>query len=46
MLLGAVACRSADDAARLREFRGRTGIVAAPDPCWLLSRSLKTLPLR
>jgi cystathionine gamma-synthase len=45
-LLGAVACRSADDAARLREFRGRTGIVAAPDPCWLLSRSLKTLPLR
>ena len=46
VLLGAVACRSADDAARLREFRGRTGIVAAPDPCWLLSRSLKTLPLR
>ena len=30
----------------LREFRGRAGIVAAPDPCWLLSRSLKTLPLR
>ena len=46
VLLGAVACRSPDDAARLREFRGRTGIVAAPDPCWLLSRSLKTLPLR
>jgi len=46
VLLGAIACRSADDAARLREFRGRTGIVAAPDPCWLLSRSLKTLPLR
>ena len=46
VLLGAVACRSADDAARLREFRGRTGIVAAPDPCWLLSRSLKTLPVR
>jgi cystathionine gamma-synthase len=46
VLLGAVACRSADDAARLSEFRGRTGIVAAPDPCWLLSRSLKTLPLR
>ncbi len=46
VLLGAVACRSADDAARLREFRGRAGIVAAPDPCWLLSRSLKTLPLR
>jgi cystathionine gamma-synthase len=46
VLLGAVACRSPDDAARLREFRGRTGIVAAPDPCWLLSRSLKTLALR
>jgi cystathionine gamma-synthase len=46
VLLGAVACRSPHDAGRLREFRGRTGIVAAPDPCWLLSRSLKTLPLR
>jgi cystathionine gamma-synthase len=46
VLLGAVASRSADDAATLREFRGRTGIVAAPDPCWLLSRSLKTLGAR
>ena len=46
VLLGAVVCRSADDAVRLREFRGRTGIVAAPDPCWLLSRSLKTLAVR
>jgi cystathionine gamma-synthase len=46
VLLGAVVCRSSDDTARLREFRGRAGIVAAPDPCWLLSRSLKTLPLR
>ena len=46
VLLGAVACRAADDAARLREFRGRTGVVAAPDPCWLLSRSLKTLAVR
>ena len=46
VLLGAVVCRSADDAQRLHEFRTRTGIVAAPDPCWLLSRSLKTLPLR
>ena len=46
VLLGAVACRSAEDAQRLREFRGRTGIVAAPDPCWLLSRSLKTLRVR
>jgi cystathionine gamma-synthase len=46
VLLGAVACRSAEDAATLREFRGRTGIVAAPDPCWLLSRSLRTLGMR
>ncbi|HEX3686361.1 MAG TPA: PLP-dependent aspartate aminotransferase family protein [Gaiellaceae bacterium] len=46
VLLGAVACRSAEDAERLREFRGRTGIVAAPDPCWLLSRSLQTLGVR
>jgi cystathionine gamma-synthase len=46
VLLGAVACRSPEDAARLRDFRGRSGIVAAPDPCWLLSRSLKTLHVR
>jgi len=46
VLLGAIACRAADDATRLREFRGRTGSVAAPDPCWLLSRSLKTLAVR
>jgi cystathionine gamma-synthase len=46
VLLGAVVCRSADDAERLHEFRAHTGIVAAPDPCWLLSRSLRTLPLR
>jgi cystathionine gamma-synthase len=46
VLLGAVVCGSADDAERLRDFRGRTGIVAAPDPCWLLLRSLKTLSVR
>ena len=46
VLLGAVVCRSAEDAARLHDFRGRMGIVAAPDPCWLLSRSLKTLRVR
>src|SRR5436309_12883916 len=43
LLLGAVVCRDADSAARLREFRGRTGIVATPDSAWLLLRSLKTL---
>jgi cystathionine gamma-synthase len=46
VLLGAVVCLSEDDAARLREFRTISGIVAAPDPCWLLLRSLETLPLR
>ena len=46
VLLGAVICGSPEDAAALREFRGRAGIVAAPDPCWLLSRSLKTLSAR
>ena len=46
VLLGAVASRSPEDAAQLRDFRGRSGIVAAPDPCWLLSRSLKTLRVR
>ncbi|MGB2874156.1 MAG: PLP-dependent transferase [Gaiellaceae bacterium] len=46
LLLGAVVCRAPDDAEQLRSFRGRTGIVAAPDPCWLLLRSLKTLHVR
>lgn len=45
-LLGAVVCKDAARAARLRELRTRTGIVAAPDPAWLLLRGLKTLELR
>ncbi|HZC75856.1 MAG TPA: PLP-dependent aspartate aminotransferase family protein [Gaiellaceae bacterium] len=45
-LLGAVVCRDAAAAEELRTFRGRTGIVAAPDPAWLLLRGLKTLELR
>jgi cystathionine gamma-synthase len=45
-LLGAVVCKRGDDAALLREVRTRTGIVAAPDPCYLLLRGLKTLELR
>ena len=32
--------------AELREFRNRSGIVAAPDAAWLLLRGLKTLELR
>jgi len=46
VLLGAVVCKRADDAKRLKEFRTRAGIVAAPDPCWLLLRGLKTLEVR
>jgi cystathionine gamma-synthase len=45
-LLGAVVCRDPTAAEELRTFRGRTGIVAAPDPAWLLLRGLKTLELR
>ena len=44
--LGAVVTRDPERAQRLREFRGRSGIVAAPDPAWLLLRGLKTLELR
>jgi cystathionine gamma-synthase len=43
VLLGAVVSRRAEDAERLKEFRTRTGIVAAPDPCALLLRGLDTL---
>jgi cystathionine gamma-synthase len=46
VLLGAVICRDPKTAQRLREFRGRSGIVAAPDAAWLLLRGLKTLELR
>jgi cystathionine gamma-synthase len=46
VLLGAVVCRREEDAARLHELRSRTGIVAAPDPAWLLLRGLETLEVR
>jgi cystathionine gamma-synthase len=45
-LLGAVICRDPGAADELRTFRGRAGIVAAPDAAWLLLRGLKTLELR
>ena len=45
-LLGAVVCRDPAAADELRGFRSRTGIVAAPDPAWLLLRGLHTLELR
>jgi cystathionine gamma-synthase len=46
VLLGAVVCRDSERSARLREFRGRSGIVAAPDAAWLLLRGLRTLQVR
>jgi cystathionine gamma-synthase len=45
-LLGVVTCARPEDDERLRAFRGATGIVAAPDPAWLLLRGLKTLDVR
>ena len=46
VLLGAVIARDEERVTRLREFRSRSGIVAAPDAAWLLLRGLKTLELR
>ena len=45
-LLGSVTCRRAEDAARLLEFRSRTGPVPDADTAWLLMRGLETLELR
>ena len=46
LLLGVLVCRREDDHARLLDERGLTGAVAAPDPAWLLLRSLATLRVR
>jgi cystathionine gamma-synthase len=46
VLLGAVVTRDQEKHERLRQFRHRSGIVAAPDAAWLLLRGLKTLELR
>ena len=46
VLLGAVVTRDPATAQRLREFRSRSGIVAAPDAAWLLLRGLQTLEVR
>jgi cystathionine gamma-synthase len=46
VLLGAIVCRDPAAAEKLHTFRSRTGIVAAPDPAWLLLRGLQTLELR
>jgi cystathionine gamma-synthase len=45
-LLGVVVCCDPAAAEELLAFRTRSGIVAAPDPAWLLLRGLKTLELR
>jgi cystathionine gamma-synthase len=45
-LLGVVGCARVADYDRLASFRGATGIVAAPDPTWLMLRGMKTLALR
>ena len=45
-LVGVVTCARAEDHARLHAFRTTSGIVAAPDPAWLMLRGLKTLALR
>ena len=44
--LGAVVCREPDDAKRLGDLRGRTGIIATPENAWLLHRGLATLEVR
>src|SRR5262249_18982301 len=45
-LAGAAVCGHAQDAARLREFRSRTGPVPAADTAWLVLRGLQTLEVR
>jgi len=45
-LVGVVTCARAVDHERLHAFRTASGIVAAPDPAWLMLRGMKTLPLR
>ncbi len=45
-LIGAVVCARPEDQARLHSFRSTSGIVAAPDPAWLMLRGMKTLALR
>lgn len=45
-LVGVVVCRRAEDAARLLEFRSRTGPVTSADTAWILMRGLSTLEVR
>jgi len=45
-LAGVVVCKEQGDAARLLEFRSRTGPVPSADTAWLVARGLKTLEVR
>ncbi|MGH3065894.1 MAG: trans-sulfuration enzyme family protein [Gaiellaceae bacterium] len=45
-LAGVVVCKREEDAARLLEFRSKTGPVASADTAWLLMRGLSTLEVR
>jgi cystathionine gamma-synthase len=45
-LAGVVVCKEPGDAARLLEFRSRTGPVPSADTAWLVARGLKTLEVR
>ena len=45
-LVGVVSCAAREDRDRLLSFRTASGIVAAPDPVWLLLRGMKTLGVR
>ena len=46
VMLGAVVCREPDQAKRLGDVRGRTGIIATPESAWLFHRGLATLEVR
>jgi cystathionine gamma-synthase len=46
VLLGALVFRDEEVHARVKELRGRTGAIAAPDSAWLMLRGLKTLRVR
>ena len=45
-LVGVVVCKRTEHAARLLEFRSRTGPVASADTAWMLLRGLSTLEVR
>jgi len=45
-LAGALVFASEEEHARVKEFRGRTGPIAAPDTAWLVLRGTQTLEVR